>query len=148
MNLLRATSRSGSFFPFMLLTQCSRLRPHSKTPTPTCSRGFSPTRPTCAVSWSYSCGKMNGGRRSTRREDVGVGVVECGLKAIRKLHTRETRLINSQLLSVQHKQKVHKKLSSWTNVQTYPIDYTHKYVTWPWPWPFDPMINVHCPPAK
>ena len=29
------------------------------TPTPTSLRGSSPTRPTRAISWSYSCGKLN-----------------------------------------------------------------------------------------
>ena len=32
----------------------------ASTPTPTASRGSSPTRPTRAISWSYSCGKLNG----------------------------------------------------------------------------------------
>jgi len=72
-------------------------RPHSTgtTRTPTFSRGSSPTRPTRAISLSYSCGKLNGevARHADilatiiAREDVGenvgvgVGVVECGLKA-------------------------------------------------------------------
>ena len=51
----------------------------------TYSRGSSPTRPTRAISRSYSYGKLNDAPTFSRddpREDVGVGVgvVECELK--------------------------------------------------------------------
>jgi len=41
------------------------------TPTRTSSRGFSPTRPTRAISWSYSCGKLNDTPTFSRRSSRG-----------------------------------------------------------------------------
>ena len=76
----------------------SRYSSHSTAPTPTptrtSSRGSSPTRPTRAISCSYSRGKLNDTPTFSRddpRQDVGedvgvrvrvcvrVGVVECQL---------------------------------------------------------------------
>ena len=53
------------------------------TPTRASSRGSSPTRPTRAISWSYSCGKLNDTPTFSRRSSRGCRCRCRGMRAIR-----------------------------------------------------------------
>jgi len=68
------------------VTRCDPLSSHSTTPTPTSSRGTSPTRPTRAISLSYSCGKLNDTPTFSRRSSRG-----CRRRGMRALWHMSSR---------------------------------------------------------